>query len=276
MITQWIIGGSQLARLDGGNDLLDLESIFRLAKLAKGKIGIGVKQRAEVIEKNIIEARRLGLPEIAIYEDPRQLCLDLREGRLCAAVRGTLSSSELLAAMKEIYNVDRVLRVALLSTAEGKPFFLAPVGIDEGNSFDERFELMMQGTKYLKCLGVKPIIAVLSKGRAEDGPRGESISRSLAEGDRLVEKARELGLEAHHRHILIEQAVNEADFIIAPDGVSGNLIFRTLYFLGGGSAIGAPVVNIGRVFIDTSRDKRSYTDSLAFAAALCAARESKK
>lgn len=256
--------------------MLDQESILQLARRAKGRIGIGVRQRAEVIQKNIQEARRLGLPDIEIYEDPRQLCLDLRDRRLCAAVRGTLSSNDLLMAMKEVYSIDRILRVALLSTAEGKPFFLAPVGIDEGNDFDERFELMKQGARYLRCLGVRPVIAVLSKGRAEDGSRGENISRSLEEGDRLVEKARAEGFEAHHRHILIEQAVDEADFIIAPDGVSGNLIFRTLYFLGGGSAIGAPVVNIGRVFIDTSRDKRSYTDSLSFAAALCAARESRK
>lgn len=268
--------GVRIAEDDEEEMMLDQEDILRLAKLAKGRIGVGVRQRAEVIQKNIQEARRLGLPEIDIYEDPKQLCLDLRERRLCAAVRGTLSSNDLLASMKEVYNVDRILRVALLSTAEGKPFFLAPVGIDEGNNFDERLELMMQGARYLRCLGVRPVIAVLSKGRAEDGARGESIGRSLEEGDRLVEKAREKGLEAHHRHILIEQAVDEADFIIAPDGVSGNLIFRTLYFLGGGSAIGAPVVNIGRVFIDTSRDKRSYTDSLAFAAALCAARESRK
>lgn len=255
--------------------MLEQETILQLARKAKGMIGIGARQRGEVIEKNIHEAKRLGLPEIEIYEDARQLCMDLRDRKLCAAVRGTLSSNELLEAMKDVYSVDRILRVALLSTAEGKSFFLAPVGIDEGNDFDERFELMRQGAKYLKCLGVKPVIAVLSKGRAEDRSRGESISRSLEEGDRLVEKARAEGLEAYHRHILIEQAVNEADFIIAPDGVSGNLIFRTLYFLGGGGAIGAPVVNIGRVFIDTSRDKRSYMDSLSFAAALCAARESR-
>jgi len=191
-------------------------------------------------------------------------------------VRGTLSSNDLLAALKKTYGIEKVLRVALLSTAEGKPFFLAPVGIDEGNTLDERLELMQQGARYMRCLGVSPTIAILSKGREEDGIRGEEITRSLKEGDILAEKARESGLSAKHEHILIEQAVKEADFIIAPDGVSGNLIFRTLYFLGGGGAIGAPVVNIGRVFVDTSRDKRSYIDSIALAAALCAARERRK
>ena len=30
--------------------------------------------------------------------------------------------------------------------------------------------------------------------------------------------------------------------LIAPDGISGNLVFRTLHFLGGGKALGAPIL----------------------------------
>jgi len=56
--------------------------------------------------------------------------------------------------------------------------------------------------------------------------------------------------------------------LIAPDGVSGNLIFRTLHFLGGWDALGAPVLNIGRVYVDTSRAKASYADSIELAASL--------
>jgi len=56
--------------------------------------------------------------------------------------------------------------------------------------------------------------------------------------------------------------------IIGPDGISGNLIFRTLHFLGEGRALGAVVLNIDRVFVDTSRAKGSYVDSIALASAL--------
>jgi len=250
--------------------------IYELAQRAKGIVGIGVRMRAGTINSGIREALDRGLPEIAIYEHGRELCADLRDRKLCAAVRGTLSSTEMLSSIGEIFGVPRVLRVALLMTADGKPFFLAPVGIDEGNALEERFELLKQGVRFLNCLGVKPDVAVLSKGRAEDSQRGEEIRKSLREGEQLTQLAREQGLVAQHKHILIEQAVREADFVLAPDGVSGNLIFRSLYFLGKGEAIGAPVVNLNRIFVDTSRDKRSYSDSLALAAALCAAIESGK
>ncbi|MFX1345221.1 MAG: phosphotransacetylase, partial [Promethearchaeota archaeon] len=43
------------------------------------------------------------------------------------------------------------------------------------------------------------------------------------------------------------------NIIIAPDGISGNLIYRTLVHLGGGKAYGAIYMNLEKVIIDTSR-----------------------
>jgi predicted methyltransferase MtxX (methanogen marker protein 4) len=59
--------------------------------------------------------------------------------------------------------------------------------------------------------------------------------------------------------------VDEADLIIAPDGITGNLIFRTMHFIGDALALGAPVLNIDRVFVDTSRVKTDYIDSIILA-----------
>jgi predicted methyltransferase MtxX (methanogen marker protein 4) len=73
---------------------------------------------------------------------------------------------------------------------------------------------------------------------------------------------------AEHSEILIEDAVETCGLVIAPDGISGNLIFRTLVFLGAGHGHGAPVVNIGRIFVDTSRASPNYTNALLLAAAL--------
>ncbi len=68
--------------------------------------------------------------------------------------------------------------------------------------------------------------------------------------------------------ILIEDAVVEHSIIIAPDGISGNLIFRTLALLGGGRAHGAPVANLSRIFVDTSRASSDYSNAIFLAAAL--------
>lgn len=253
--------------------MLDIAEILELAKKSKGRIGIGSGSRSDIVRSCVGEAEARGLPAVEVYEDAKLLCEDLKARKICAAVRGTLSSSDILPFIRSTYGVSKVLRVAFLSTSRGKPFLLAPVGIDEGNSLEERLEIMRQGVKFLRCLGVTPSISVLSKGRQEDGARGEEIARSLREGEQLTEMARSEGLSARHDHILVEKAAEETDFVMAPDGVIGNLIFRSLYFLGGGAAWGAPVVNIGRVFVDTSRDKRTYLDSIALAAALCHARE---
>lgn len=253
--------------------MLDMERVLALGRRARGPIGIGMRTRSDAVRISISEAAEKGLPEIVVYEDSKALCSDLRSGEISSAVRGTLSSTELLPSIREEFGISVILRVALLVTAGGKPFFLAPVGIDEGNTIDERTELLRQGVRFLRCLGVKPKIAVLSKGRAEDLRRGEDIRKSLEEGDVLTLRARAMDLEAEHKYILIEQAVESANFIIAPDGVSGNLIFRSLYFLGKGDAVGAPIVNIPAIFVDTSRDKRSYDDALALAAGLETARE---
>ena len=59
--------------------------------------------------------------------------------------------------------------------------------------------------------------------------------------------------------------MKEADFIIAPDGISGNIIFRALHFIAGAKALGAPVINTDKVFVDTSRAKTDYVDSIALA-----------
>ena len=61
-------------------------------------------------------------------------------------------------------------------------------------------------------------------------------------------------LEINHNEILIEKAIiNKSNLVIAPNGISGNLIYRTLVHLGGGKAYGAIYMGIGHIIIDTSR-----------------------
>ena len=77
-----------------------------------------------------------------------------------------------------------------------------------------------------------------------------------------------MGVNITNYNILIEDAIKEANFILAPDGISGNLIFRTLVFLGGGDGVGAPVLMDDYVFVDTSRVGGHYTKAIMLASAL--------
>src|SRR5512136_3382557 len=107
--------------------MLDIGNLFELAKRSKGRIGIGSGARSDVIQESVRTAHSQGLPEAVIYEDAKQLCIDLKDRKICAAVRGTLSSTEVLPAIRATFGIQKVLRVALLSTSKGKQFFLAPV-----------------------------------------------------------------------------------------------------------------------------------------------------
>jgi len=83
----------------------------------------------------------------------------------------------------------------------------------------------------------------------------------------VTRKICELGIDAKNYSILIEDAIGGANFIVAPDGISGNLIFRTLVFLGGGHGYGAPVL-MDKVFVDTSRVKDDFAGAIMLASAL--------
>nr|WP_320160072.1 methanogenesis marker protein Mmp4/MtxX [uncultured Methanoregula sp.] len=203
---------------------------------------------------------------VRIIEDPHPeeaMIGDLMAGKIDAAVRGTLPSNATLKALKRAEGVDHLERIALLETAHGKKFLLTPVGIDEGWTVQEKVELIKKGRIIAKKLGLAEKTGVLSGGRMGDIGRHKLVDASMADAELVARIA-----GAEHCEILIEDAIKSCGLIIAPDGISGNLIFRTLTFLGAGFAHGAPVVNISKIFVDTSRASPNYTNALLLAASL--------
>ena len=195
-------------------------------------------------------------PQIALIEA-------LYAGRIDAAVRGTLPASSTLKALKQAAGVDHLERIALLETADGHLFLLAPVGVDEGWTVEEKVRFARIGRDIARSFGLPEGVAVLSGGRFGDLGRHPSVDRTMADAE-LV--ARLTGAE--HTEILIEEAAGRHGMVVAPDGISGNLIFRTLTFLGAGAGHGAPVVNIDRIFVDTSRASADYTNAIILAKSL--------
>lgn len=201
----------------------------------------------------VVEAEE---PEAALVEA-------LAEGRIDAAVRGTLPASSTLKALKQAMGVDHLERIALLETADGHLFLFAPVGVDEGWTVAEKVRFVERGREIARSFGLAVGVAVLSGGRLGDLGRHPAVDRTMADAE-LV--ARLTGAE--HTEILIEEAARRYGMVVAPDGVSGNLVFRTLTFLGAGKGHGAPVVNIGKIFVDTSRASADYTNAIMLAKSL--------
>jgi putative methanogen marker protein 4 len=200
-----------------------------------------------------------------IYDDPDRMVNDLNDGRIDAAVRGDMPSHELMEKLKEIFGISGVQRTVLLQPSGKRMIFVAPAGIDEGNTVSQKYELAVRSTELMRRMGTGGRIAVMSGGRKDDRGRCETVDRSLDDAAELVNMLRKEGYDAYDAEILIENAADEADLIIAPDGITGNIIFRALHFLGNAKALGAPVININKVFIDTSRAKTDYRDSIALA-----------
>jgi predicted methyltransferase MtxX (methanogen marker protein 4) len=145
---------------------------------------------------------------------------------------------------------------------------MAPVGVDEGWTVAEKLELALYGSRLVTRMGQEPKVAVLSGGRSTDLGRHAAVDQSIRDGIEVVRLGKQAGLDIEDCQILIEEALKTRNILIAPDGISGNLIFRTLHLVDGGRSMGAPVINLQKVFIDTSRSKASYVDSIALASAL--------
>lgn len=224
------------------------------------KVGIG-----RGTERGDVERAAASFTNVTIYDDPCELATDLRDGRIDAAVRGDMSSSKLLAAFKHIFGLKEIQRTVLLEPVGKKMIFVAPVGIDEGWTVPQKYELAEKSVELMRRIGMNERIAVMSGGRDDDKGRNDIVDRTIDDASELVAILKEKGYDAYNAEILIESAVDEADLIIAPDGISGNLIFRTLHFLGNAKALGAPVLNMNKVFVDTSRVKSDYRDSIALA-----------
>ena len=242
-------------------------------------IGIGAGTAPEIILSSL--ALWSGSARVCVYTSPElapffeghmtrvgsdpaeQMIDDLCNGAIDAAVRGSLPANHTLALLREKAGVSSLERIALLETASGKRFLLAPVGVDEGWTVEEKISLIERARPMAEAFGLSPRVGIMSGGRIGDIGRHPRVDRTIEDA---LEVAAATG--GDHVEILIEKAAGEYGVIIAPDGISGNLIFRTLALLGEGKAHGAPVANIGRIFVDTSRASSDYCNALFVANSL--------
>jgi putative methanogen marker protein 4 len=254
-----------------------IRSLEEKARSRRARIGVGIwNADAEILTSleaaaEYADLLLVGRPgkdsslECLCTEEPwNKLVSLLAEGRIDGAVRGNLPASRTMKALALQFGI-KVKRIALLELS-GWAFFLGPVGIDEGDTISGRLGLALDGQRYMERMGVFPNVSILSGGRMEDLGRSEKVDRSLAEGELIASRARDAGLRAQHKGILIESCKGD-DLIIAPDGISGNLIFRTLLLLCGANALGAPVL-MEKVFIDSSRARGNFNGPIMLASAL--------
>ena len=201
------------------------------------------------------------LVEFKTSDSPVSQIIDLLvDHKLDAVIRGGLSSTKFLAKIKAVYKTAQINRLALLETFSGHQFFFGPVGIDECNDIDTKILFLKQALELFNKMGLEPTVSVLSGGRKGDIGRDSAVDHTIKDAEELVNnlKIEFPNLNINHNEILIEKAIAEgSNLILAPNGISGNLIYRTLVHLGGGKAYGAIYLGLDPIIIDTSRVGKS-------------------
>jgi putative methanogen marker protein 4 len=259
---------------------MDCSFVRRLedrARKKRARVGIGLwqtdlnliaslQEAAEYAELVVVgDTKANGLECIPSDQPWNDLVRLLVEGKIDGAVRGNLPAGRTMRQLSRQFDI-KVRRLALIELS-GWAFLFGPVGIDEGETISDRMGLVSEGAKFLQRMGVaSPSVSVLSGGRVEDLGRSERVDRSLAEAEFIAARAREGGIETKHKGILIESCRGD-DIVIAPEGVSGNLVFRTMLLLCGANSLGAPVL-MDRVFVDSSRARGNFNGPVMLASAM--------
>ncbi|WXG41354.1 MAG: methanogenesis marker protein Mmp4/MtxX [Candidatus Freyarchaeum deiterrae] len=212
--------------------------------------------------------------QIQSSKNPEETLLKMiTSNEVDSVVRGSLPANDFLKQAKTQFKVENFRRIALLESANGNQFFFAPVGIDEGKTVQEKINFVSEGVNLLQKLGITSNVAILSGGRAGDLGRDPIVDQTIKDAEEAVRTIREKNItqSIQNYQILIEDAErNKANLILAPDGISGNLIYRTLVHLGKGASYGALYTNLPKTIIDTSRVApiKEYVGAIIFASAL--------
>jgi predicted methyltransferase MtxX (methanogen marker protein 4) len=144
----------------------DAGNVIASAQSVAGKFLVICYCRPSTVDAKTLAA---GPVTIAEHEEPEEaLVTDLMAGTIDAAVRGTLPSNATLKALKRETGADHLERIALLQTARGKKFLLAPVGVDEGWTVQEKLALIKKGKDIARRFGLPQDVGILSGGRFGD------------------------------------------------------------------------------------------------------------
>lgn len=198
--------------------------------------------------------------KIHIARTNKELLNYLKNPKIDGVIRGSLESNIIVDLKKEYPDLFR----ASLLEKDGHQFLLSPVGIDEGDCPTSKIGIINECAKAMTLLGKQPRIALISGGRKNDKGRSSKIDQSIEECELIEEKLKDY-YDIKHYYILIEEAIKDKrNIIIAPDGITGNIIFRSLVLVAGIKSNGALTLNQPTMFIDTSRsqNEQGYINSI--------------
>ncbi len=255
--------------------MLSMIDIKSSARKRRARVGIGaLPDNGKDVLRSVEIAEENGYAEVIVFDAVQDLMVALRDNYIDAAVKGNFAPISAYDSITETFRIqERIERIALVQTSDGDYIFIGPVDPHSGRTYRDRLEVTRRGVRFISSLDERPSVGILSVGHPDIMGRDANIDKWMEEAEKLVKELKKDGIEAKNYYMDMEAAVEEdRNFIVMPDGVSGNAAFQSLAILGGGAAIGAPIINLPRVFIDTPSITKDYVDAIAFASVLGGAR----
>ena len=211
------------------------------------KIAIGLGEN-----KNVLEAVEMfPFDDIKIAKTNEELLKYIEDPTIDGVIRGSLESNIIMDLKKKHPHIFR----ASILEKDGHIFLLTPVGIDECDTIRAKRVIIEESSKMIENLGLEPKIALISGGRKQDKGRSTKIDQTIDECEQLTLELKDQ-YNIKHYYILIEEAIkDQANIIVAPDGIIGNIIFRSLVLVSGVRSYGALTLKQPNLFIDTSRSQ---------------------
>ena len=148
------------------------------------------------------------------------------------------STSEIYSEIKQKAGADKIFRLSVFLTHKDQLIFSAPAGPDMNDGIGDLMFCAKVGFSVIEKLGIKPFVGIISGGRAGDIGRNEKCDQTIRDAEILEKMLAEENIPAKHYTILIEDAVKEANFLILPDSLSGEMVLKTAAGIGEGREIG--------------------------------------
>ena len=230
------------------------------------KIAVGIGKNKDIIKACKAFKKENNNVEIITVDNDNDLVKAILDDDVNAVVRGSLPASSVMKELKSKFsNISRATYI----NGNNMEFLLTPVGIDEGTTVEDKLKIAIHCGEFLKKQSKIPKISVMASGRKGDYGRSEEIAKSRDESNELTKLIKEnTDFEVINHYILIEKAIKDnCNIIIAPNGIIGNIIFRTLVLVNSWPSCGAVTFGINGIYIDTSRDQniKGYLRSLKLA-----------
>ncbi|MDD3985510.1 MAG: methanogenesis marker protein Mmp4/MtxX [Methanobacterium sp.] len=225
--------------------------------------------------KNIITASKNVDFEVILTEFGDELVELLLNGSADGAIRGSLSSRNIMHRLEEKY--PQRPRASFMDL-NGHKLLLAPVGIDDVENLNEKVLLIEKGCQFLKSIGIKPKVGVVSAGREADVGRNKVVDTLMEECVLLTSMITGKSIDVKHYYGIIDEAIKETNFIITSDGNCGNHVFRVMALLCGVKSYGAITFGMDEIYIDTTRSQtiEGFTIALNLANYLAEKKEKNK